>query len=136
MASLSLCQRLVDAAVAAAFADAVVRFDGGKEKTHSVTATGSATTVNLANGNSQVLTLNASTTLTLSGATSGTSCTLSLYVVQDGTGGRTVTWPAGVKWPGGTPPTLSSAAGARDLVVLETLDGGTTWYANASLGYA
>jgi hypothetical protein len=133
---MSTCQRIVDAAIAAAFADAVVRFGGGKEKTATVTATGAATTVNLVNGNTQVLTLNASTTLTLTGATSGTSCTLSLYIVQDGVGGRSITWPGGVKWPGGTAPTLSAAAAARDLVVLETLDGGTTWYANASLGYA
>jgi hypothetical protein len=133
----SACQSIVNAAVAQAFANAVLRYGGGREKTYSATATGGSTTIDLTNGNSQVLTLNASTTLTLTGATSSTSCTLSLHVVQDGTGGRTITWPAGVKWPGGTAPTLSTAASAHDLVVLETYDGGTVWYGNlAGLGYA
>ena len=132
MSSETLCQRIVERMVATAFADAVIRFGGGREKTGTVTASGSATTVDLTNGNTQTLTLGANTTLTLTGATVSTSCTLSLYIVQDATGGRTVTWPAGVKWPGGTAPTLSTAANARDLVVLETLDGGSVWFANLS----
>lgn len=132
----SVCQRIVENLVAAAFADAVLRYGGGREKYYAATATTGSTTVDLANGNSQTLTLNSSTTLTLTGAADGTSCTLSLHIVQDGTGGRVITWPAAVKWPGGTAPTLSTAAGAHDLVVLETYNGGVTWYANASLGYA
>jgi hypothetical protein len=101
---------------------------GGKEQTASSTATTGSTTINLANGNVQQLTLNISTTLTLTGATASTACSLSLYIVQDGTGGRTVTWPAAVKWPSAIPPTLSSGGSKVDLVILETLDGGTTWY--------
>lgn len=137
MGLAAVCQSMVDAAVNAAFANAVVRFGGGREKTYSATATTSSTTVDLVNGNSQVLTLASSTTLTLSGATAGTSCTISLHIVQDGTGGRVITWPASVKWPGGSAPSLSTAAGAHDLVVLETLDGGTVWYATlAGLAFA
>ena len=128
MASPSaLCQAIVERLVAAAFADAVIRFGGGREKTYALTATGSSVAVDLANGNTQVLTLQSNTTVSFTGATDETSCTVSLYLVQDATGGRSVTWPAGVRWPGGTPPTISSAANARDLVVLETLDGGATW---------
>jgi hypothetical protein len=33
----------------------------------------------------------------------------------DATGSRTVTWWAGVRWPGGTPPTLTAAAGKEDV---------------------
>ena len=35
-------------------------------------------------------------------------------VIQDGTGSRTVAWPAGIKWPSGNAPTLSTTAGAID----------------------
>jgi len=42
-----------------------------------------------------------------------------LTLIQDGTGGRTVTWPATVKWPGGVAPTLTTTANARDKVALD-----------------
>lgn len=54
----------------------------------------------------------ASCTVTMPTATPGASFTL--VVQQDATGGRAITWPAGVKWPGGTQPTLTSAASAID----------------------
>lgn len=101
---------------------------GGKEGTSSPTASGASTTIDLANGNVQQLTLAATTTLTLTGATSSTACSISLYLIQDATGARIVTWPASVKWPSGVAPTLSTGASKTDLVVLETIDGGTTWY--------
>lgn len=37
-----------------------------------------------------------------------------LTVVQDGTGGRLLTWGSVFKFPGGTPPTLTSAANGVD----------------------
>lgn len=37
-----------------------------------------------------------------------------LTLVQDGTGGRTVSWGSMFKWPSATPPTLSSGADAVD----------------------
>ncbi len=40
---------------------------------------------------------------------------------QDGTGSRTVTWPAGIFWPGGVEPTLTTTPGHWDNVVLECL---------------
>lgn len=101
---------------------------GGKETTASATASTSSVTVNLSNGNVQVLTLAANTTITLSGATNGVACSLSLYIKQDSTGSRTLTWPSSVKWPGAAAPVLSTGANKVDLVVLETLDGGSTWY--------
>ena len=42
-------------------------------------------------------------------------CTLVLKLVQDGTGGREVTWPATVLWEGGNAPALSGA-GLTDIV--------------------
>ena len=37
-------------------------------------------------------------------------CNIILILVQDGTGSRTATWPATVKWPSGTAPTLSTGS--------------------------
>lgn len=37
-------------------------------------------------------------------------------IIQDGTGSRTLTWGSNYKWPGGTAPTLSTAAGSIDMV--------------------
>lgn len=40
---------------------------------------------------------------------------ITIVLVQDGTGSRTVTWPATVKWSGGTAPTLTTTASKRDV---------------------
>lgn len=52
---------------------------------------------------------------------------LHLVLRQDATGGRTVTWPASVKWPAATAPVLSAGANKVDRVSLLSVDGGTTW---------
>ena len=41
--------------------------------------------------------------------------TLILHIVQDGTGGRTLTWNSKFKWPAGVAPVLSSSANAKDI---------------------
>jgi len=46
-------------------------------------------------------------------------CTLMLTLIQDASGSRTITWPATVKWPGGTAATLTTTANARDKVALD-----------------
>jgi hypothetical protein len=40
----------------------------------------------------------------------------SIFIVQDGTGSRTLAWNSNWKWPGGTAPTLTTTAGAVDRV--------------------
>jgi len=40
-----------------------------------------------------------------------------IEVIQDGTGGRLVTWPVTVIWEGGVAPTLSTAASTKDVCV-------------------
>lgn len=52
---------------------------------------------------------------------------ITIELIQDGTGGHTVTWPLAVTWAGGTAPTLTTAAAAVDVIALYTPDGGTTW---------
>ena len=89
----------------------------------------SSTSKTLTAGSSPVktVTLSANCTFTFSGATAGRACSLELVLTQDGTGGRTATWPGSVKWSGGA-PTLTATAGAVDRLVFTTYDGGTTWY--------
>jgi len=58
----------------------------------------------------------------------GTAFGLTLAFTADGTP-RTVTWGSSVKWPAGTSPTLTSTNAKVDIFVLNTWDGGTTWYA-------
>lgn len=72
----------------------------------------------------------ATTTYTFTNMTSGESILLAL--VQDGTGGRLVTWPAGIKWRGGAAPLLTTTANRADIIQLLNL-GGTvygTWGLN------
>jgi hypothetical protein len=101
------------------------------EKT--VTAnTSTAYTIDLANGTVQILTLTGNCTFTFPTATAGKSFILLLK--QDGTGSRTATWPAAVKWPGGTAPTITSTASKADKYVF-TADG-TNWIgSNAGQNY-
>ena len=91
----------------------------------TVTAnTSTAYTVDLANGSVQILTLTGNCTFTFPTATAGKSFIMLLK--QDGTGSRTVTWPAAVKWPSGTAPTITSTASKLDKYIF-TADG-TNWY--------
>lgn len=48
-----------------------------------------------------------------------------LEVIQDGGGGRTATWNSCFKWGAAGTPTLSTAAGKRDLVTLYCYDAST-----------
>lgn len=90
----------------------------------TVTAnTGTAYTIDLANGTVQLLTLTGNCTFTFPTATAGRS--FILHLRQDGTGSRTATWPAAVKWPASTAPTLTSTANRMDRFVF-TADG-TNW---------
>nr|AKH46386.1 hypothetical protein [uncultured marine virus] len=57
-----------------------------------------------------------------------------LKMVQDGTGSRTATWPATVKWPAGTAPTLTTAGGGIDIISFYY--DGTNYYGNSSLAFA
>lgn len=85
--------------------------------------------LNCALGNVFAVSLNAAiTSITFSNIpASNTAYGLTLAFTADGTA-RAVTWPAAVKWSGGTAPTLTSTSTKVDIFVLTTWDGGTTWY--------
>lgn len=94
----------------------------------NATATG-AVSVNCENGPLHNLTLTGNVVFSFTNPVgSGSTSTLTLVITQDGTGGRTITWPAAVKWAGGTAPTLTTTASAVSILTFFTSDGGTTWY--------
>lgn len=100
---------------------------GGREDLNTVSDSGSTETLDLETGNIHDVTLTANCTFTFTGAVAGVGCAFTLILRQDGTGSRTVTWPASVDWDSGAAPTLSTGAGEVDVIVLLTVDGGTTW---------
>jgi len=59
----------------------------------------------------------------------------SLLIIQDGTGSRTISWNAVFDFAGGTAPTLSTAAGAKDLITWRS-DGTNLLEVGRSLGVA
>lgn len=78
------------------------------------------------------LTLTASCTLSFTNIPSSVSFGVTLALKQDATGSRTVTWPTGTRWSGGTAPTLTTTAAKTDFISMFTLDGGTNWNAFVS----
>jgi hypothetical protein len=85
--------------------------------------TGTAITVNLANGTVQNLTLTGNATITMPTAVAGKSFIIMLR--QDATGSRSVTWST-VVWPGGTAPTITGTANKMDMYSF--FSDGTNWY--------
>jgi hypothetical protein len=82
-----------------------------------------AITIAMTNGTVQIITLTGNATITMPTATSGKS--FIMFLKQDGTGSRTVTWST-VKWAGGTAPTITSTASRQD--ILSFFADGTNWY--------
>jgi hypothetical protein len=77
---------------------------------------GSTKTIDWNNGNLQKITMSANCTFSFTDI-SGTPCAgLLLKVVQNETGGYTITWPSGILWADGTPPTVPTGANERFIV--------------------
>ena len=98
-------------------------FTNGYTEEVNTANTSTASTISLADGSFQVLTLTGNATITMPTATAGKSFILLLK--QDGTGSRTVTWST-VKWPAGTAPTITSTASKQD--IFSFFADGTNWY--------
>jgi hypothetical protein len=74
------------------------------------------------------LTLTGNTTISPTGVPPATRMWAGTIVAkQDATGGRTITWPAGSKYPGGVVPPATTTANAIDIWSIMTYDGGTSW---------
>jgi hypothetical protein len=83
-----------------------------------------ANAIDLSLGNFFTKTISGATTLTRSNVpATGQAITFILELTNGGSG--TVTWFSGVKWAGGTAPTLTSSG--VDILGFYSHDGGTTW---------
>lgn len=82
------------------------------------TATCSGTLASIAadTGPFQQVTLNANCTVTAWTQPGSGAKRITVLLVQDATGTRTITWPSGTKWPGGSAPILTTAANSVDAV--------------------
>ena len=98
-------------------------FDNGNSST--------ADTIDWTKGNKQKSTLTGNCTFTFTAPNA--PCSLILKLVQDGTGSRTVTWPAAVHWSGGTAPTLTTTLNKVDIISFYY--DGTTYFGTSSLNY-
>ncbi len=93
-------------------------------KDYSEVAVSAATsTIDLTQGNYQNKTISGATSLTFANPSpSGSACRLTLELTN---ASSLVTWPAAVKWPGGSAPTLTGTG--TDVLQFITRDAGTTW---------
>ena len=91
----------------------------------------STITPDVSNGQIQQVTLTGNVTWNAFGGTPQAGQSMLVKLIQDGTGGRTLT--STMKWAGGT-KTLSTAAGAVDIAAV--FYDGTNYYASLTLAYA
>lgn len=103
------------------------------ETLQAVGTVGASSTLALTNGTVITATLTASTpcTFTMPTATAGKS--FILILTQAATGMTTATF-TGVKYPGGTAPTITATASAKDIISFVT--DGTNWYGTAAQAFA
>jgi hypothetical protein len=131
--------------------NAVARFDGTTGKiiqnsgvivddtnnmsgVHSIAVTANANNavvastgvMNLAAAQMFTHTSTAATTWSFTNVPAARGTTVVLTLTNGGAFAQT--WPASVKWPGGTAPNLTAAG--IDVLVFVTVDGGTTWRGN------
>ena len=89
-------------------------------------------TVDWTVGNKQKITMAHTVTFAFTAPPGVASLTLFMY--QDATGSRTAVWPATVKWPSDSAPTLTTTASDLDIVTC-TYDGTTNYYCQAGIGF-
>ena len=97
----------------------------GRNAAGSITG---SVTIDFNSGSRYEATLTGPVTFTFSNPVAGV--TYGLRLLQDATGGRTVTWPGTVKWKAATAPTLS-AANKVDIIALYY--DGTSYYGDYTL---
>jgi len=105
---------------------------GYTETAPAIANSSTAVTLSLASGTVLSYTLTGNCTFTMPTATSGTSFIIKL--IQDGTGSRTATF-TGVKWPGGTAPTITTTA-STGLDILSFVCINSVWYGTYAQAFA
>jgi len=102
------------------------------ETAPAIANSSTAVTLALASGTVLSYTLTGNCTFTMPTATSGTSFIVRL--IQDATGSRTATF-TGVKWPGGTVPTITTTA-STGVDIISFVCIASVWYGNAAQAFA
>lgn len=102
-----------------------VNFRETSTVTNLGTTLSGATAVDCALSNVFKWTLSAAITISFSNAPSNFGWLI--IELKNATTTNTVTWPAAVKWPGGTTPSFTATTNHYNTFFLYTLDGGTTW---------
>ncbi len=93
---------------------------------------GATVTFTVSDHNRHIVTLGGSRTLAVTGDVDGQG--FSVILLQGGAGSNTVTWWSGIKWQGGTVPTLSTAVGKYDVFSFIRLASGS-YLGFATTGY-
>jgi hypothetical protein len=91
------------------------------------------TNINLASGNFITATVTGTTSFTFTTGVATGAASFTLLLTNDAVAGRTVSWPAGVKWPAGSAPSRTTTANAVDLWTFFTPNNGTTWYGTIAI---
>jgi len=105
-------------------ADNIVQRPVLKDYAETKVAMGSATAVNLEEGNVFSKTISGTTTLTFTNPSSAAATSFSLILTNGGS--ATLNFPSAVDWAAATAPTLT--ASGIDILTFTTIDGGTIWY--------
>ena len=102
----------------------------------STTSQSPTTTINLSLGNVVYFTHSVDTTVAFANTSTAQEVRF-IRVKDDNVTPRTITWPNGFIWDGGSPPVLGISTSAADAQIfnLTTRDTGATWYAYEEFSY-
>ena len=113
---------------------AQIQANGGTKITGSQTSNISAMGANAVDcsaGNYFTKTISGATTFTFTNVPTGVAYTFTMEVTLNGS--NAITWPATVKWPADTAPTITD--GKTQMFVFITDNGGTRWRGSALVDY-
>lgn len=111
-----------------------VKTKTSQEIVSAITASTATTTVDLSTASTFIITMSANTTLAFTNVPSGSDLTsFSIITVNDSVAGRTLSWPASIKWAGGQTPTRTTTASKSDLYTFFTVDAGTNMIGSLSI---
>jgi len=105
-------------------ADQIVQRPVLKDYAETKVAMGSATAVNLEDGNVFSKTISGTTTLTFTNPSSAAATSFSLILTNGGS--ATLNFPSAVDWSAATAPTLTQSG--IDILTFTSIDGGSIWY--------
>ena len=103
------------------------------DKINALGNTGTSATINLANGNFVTATLTGNCQFTFTTGIGTGSQSFTLFLTNDATPSRSITWPVTVKWPGGSTPVRTETANRTDVYSFFTFDNGVNWYGTLSI---